>query len=183
MLTIVNKNLPVIETYSGNVFHYGKFEESIIDIEDIAHSLSMLCRFNGHTREFYSVAQHCVIVSKLCNSDDALWGLLHDATEAYLTDIPSPLKRTEEFKFYSELEDRLMAHIARTFNLKGNIPPSVKNADKTALFMEKRDLMNDSGFYKVVTEGLPKEIIVPLNPSEAEDLFLARYNELEILTV
>src|ERR1017187_10636100 len=78
-----------ITTFSGIHFWPLLPNPADIRIEDIAHALSNQCRFAGHAREFYSVAEHSVRVSQLCPPEDALWGLLHDASEAYLTDVPA----------------------------------------------------------------------------------------------
>ncbi|MEM4379972.1 MAG: hypothetical protein QXL01_04720, partial [Thermoplasmatales archaeon] len=82
---------PWIETYSGKKFDY--LAQSELDIEDIAHALSNLCRFNGHTRVFYSVAEHSVNVSSMVPPELKIAALLHDAAEAYIGDVPSPLKQ------------------------------------------------------------------------------------------
>ncbi len=79
------------QTYKGNRFYPYKPEKIIIDIEEIAHALSNRCRWGGHSLEFYSVAQHSVLVSRNCPQSPT-WGLLHDAAEAYYPDIPRPLK-------------------------------------------------------------------------------------------
>jgi len=82
-----------IQTISGRKFPLAEPDPNQIDIEDIAHALSMLCRFNGHCTQFYSVAEHSMHVSHEISNDLALAGLLHDAAEAYLGDVPSPLKK------------------------------------------------------------------------------------------
>src|SRR4051794_15527189 len=91
-----------ITTFSRRQFWPLDPHSDEIHIEDIAHSLSQQCRFGGHSRSFYSVAQHSCLVSALCKANDALWGLLHDASEAYLGDIPRPLKSLPEFEFYQK---------------------------------------------------------------------------------
>ena len=72
-----------LQTYTGKKFYPFDPREEEVDILDIAHALSQLCRFGGHTKEFYSVAEHCVLVSMCCPSEVKLLGLLHDAAEAY----------------------------------------------------------------------------------------------------
>jgi uncharacterized protein len=94
-----------IQTYTGKQFWpLSPLPEDIV-IEDIAHALSMQCRFGGHVRTFYSVAQHSVHVSLLVEPQYALWGLLHDAAEAYLVDLPRPIKKFSEMGLlYQEIE-------------------------------------------------------------------------------
>src|ERR1019366_9954250 len=81
-----------IRTYSGVRFK-PLDPDPAVGISDIAHALANQCRFGGHSSAFYSVAQHSVRVSEICAAEDALWGLLHDASEAYLVDVPAPLKQ------------------------------------------------------------------------------------------
>jgi hypothetical protein len=110
-----------------------------VQIEEIAHALSNLCRFNGHCREFYSVAQHSVLVSLAVPRELALAALLHDATEAYVGDMIRPLKRS--MPEYSALEDRIWLVIAERFCLPATLPEEVKIADTRALQTERRDLL------------------------------------------
>jgi 5'-deoxynucleotidase YfbR-like HD superfamily hydrolase len=167
-----------IQTYSGRRFTPTNPNPNAIVIQDIAHSLSMQCRFSGHTKKFYSVAQHSVYVSYICNHEDALWGLMHDATEAYLVDVPRPLKRSGKFDAYLEFEAVMQKAVCKRFGLSEQEPPSVKLADTILLATEARDLM-----YPLRTdwvqpvEPLPFKID-PLGPREAKDLFMKRFFEL-----
>ena len=138
---IYKKEEPWVQTYTGKRFQPLNPTQESIDIEDIAHALSMICRFNGHSKEFYSVAQHCVLVSYACDSDDAAFGLLHDASESYIADVSSPLKHSGQFENYKIMEDIIQTAIYKKFGLKGKEPPSVKRADKQLLYTEARDLM------------------------------------------
>lgn len=95
--------------------------DGLIDINDIAHSLANQCRFNGHTEGYYSVARHSVLVAQYIDrkhSDKALslTALLHDASEAYLCDIPRPLKHQTLMRGYRAAEERLQAEILSEFN-------------------------------------------------------------------
>jgi uncharacterized protein len=132
-----------IQTFSGLVMYPLDPRVSEICIEDITHALSNLCRFTGHTKTFYSVAEHSVRVSWECDPADALWGLLHDASEAYLADMSRPMKRSPGFgPIYMEAEARLMRVICLKFGLSPECPESVKVADTRLLMTEKRDLMH-----------------------------------------
>jgi len=151
----------------------------LIDIKDIAHALSLQCRYAGHVREFYSVAEHSVRVSMACARGDALWGLLHDASEAYILDIPKPLK---DFlgTIYKDAETVLMSFIATRFGLRGSVPASVHRADKLVLNTEARDLLpplfNDPHW--IDKSNVQSYTIRPLGPAAAERWFLERYREL-----
>lgn len=112
-----------------------------VRIEDIAHSLSLLCRFGGHCRRFYSVAEHSVHVARQVSREAALWGLLHDASEAYVCDLPRPLKRM--LPGYSLIERKVHLAIAEHFGLPAGMPAEVKAADEAMLLTEARQLMAD----------------------------------------
>src|SRR4051812_23383484 len=101
---------PYIETVSGKKIYFNEPTEDMFDIKDIAHALSMNCRYTGHCSRFYSVAEHSVHVSNLLKGTSLeLAGLLHDASEAYITDIASPIKQF--LPDYLMMEDKLMAVI------------------------------------------------------------------------
>lgn len=160
-----------------------------VDLRDIAHALSLICRFTGHVNEFYSVAQHSVLVSERAaelarekREEDPLyfarWGLLHDASEAYLVDVARPVKRMPEMAPYREAEARLQRVICERFGLSTSEPDLVRRADGEVLYTEARDLF--SGVHPEWVWGFqPLEYrITPLAPRNAEALFLARFAEL-----
>jgi hypothetical protein len=145
-----------------------------------------MCRFTGHCRKFYSVAEHCYHVSKICEPKDALWGLLHDSSEAYIADIASPLKKTDVFEEYRLAEQKIMDVVEKKYNL-GEEPTEVKFADKVMLAIEMKHLMNfsDAEWPNVIKRnGLPDiELLPPVRietwlPNKARDMFLYRFNEL-----
>lgn len=136
----------MIQTYTGKPFNplAGENEDcGPIELIDIAHALSYLCRFNGHTKRFYSVGEHSLYVSSLLEHHEPAiqaWGLLHDAAEAYLGDMVRPIKqRMPEFK---AIENRLLQRIAKRFDLAWPIPNVVFDADDIMLATEFRDLMH-----------------------------------------
>jgi 5'-deoxynucleotidase YfbR-like HD superfamily hydrolase len=167
-----------IQTYTNGRFEPLDPRTNGIRIRDIAHALSMSCRYTGHCKTFYSVAQHSVLVSQHCDPADALWGLLHDASEAYLCDIATPVKKSAEFSSYREVEDRLQRLIFLKFGLYGEQPVSVKVADTLLLCNEAEQLMppNPAWSQYRVSEEIVN--ITPLNPTEAKLAFLERYLEL-----
>ena len=138
-----------ILTRSGRKFDLLHPTAAMVDIADIAHSLSMQCRFNGHTTQFYSVAQHCMLVADLVPAEHQLAAMLHDATEAYVGDLVRPLKEgmrhyAEGFGarcLYEETEERVWRAICDRFALDYELPACVKHADLAALATERRDLM------------------------------------------
>ena len=168
-----------IQTYSGLVMYPLDPRPEEISIGDIAHALSNLCRFTGHCKQFYSVAEHSVRVSHACDPTDALWGLLHDAPEAYIADMSRPVKRYAPFgETYQKIEEQLMGVIADTFHLHPKMPASVKYADTVLLMTEKRDLMHGCNKpWEDRAVPLPSRI-EPCIPGFAEELFLKRFSEL-----
>jgi len=172
------KDEPWIQTNSGRRFNPINPNPKAIVIQDIAHSLSNICRFTGHCSEFYSVAQHCVLVSYICDKANALHGLLHDASEYAISDVSSPLKRTPEFLAYRKIEDKLQAAICQRFYLDEKEPADVKEADMVLLATEARDLLpSQRPDWQLNVKPLPFKI-VPLPPKEAKKLFLERFAEL-----
>jgi uncharacterized protein len=169
-----------IQTYTGKQFWpLSPLPEDIV-IEDIAHALSMQCRFGGHVRTFYSVAQHSVHVSLLVEPQYALWGLLHDAAEAYLVDLPRPIKKFSEMGLlYQEIEAALMTVICRRFGLQEQEPYAVKKADNTMLVTEMRDLMAEPPKAWDCGEVHPlHERLLTMSQEAAEVAFLRRFKGL-----
>jgi hypothetical protein len=179
----MKRNGDWMQTYTGRQFWPIDPRVSEICIADIAHSLANQCRFAGHCLSFYSVAQHSVIVSRICNSEDALWGLLHDAAEAYLVDLPRPIKRFSALGTrYKEVENALMQVVCERFKLPTCEPVSVKTADNVALVTEMRDLMSrPPALWEEARHSDPlDETIHPLSPRNAEMEFLRRFSELSL---
>lgn len=138
-----------IRTFTGRKVWPLDPRESDIDIRDIAHALSLICRFCGHTRLFYSVAQHSLIVADHLlrttgNPTTALYGLLHDASEAYISDVSRPVKTSAEMTVYRAIERRLQHTVYRAFGLNEPEPAVVKTIDAWVLDAELRDLMTDA---------------------------------------
>lgn len=160
-----------ITTWSGQKFNFLNPEPTSILLEDIAHALSLQCRFNGHCDTFYSVAEHSVRVCNLVEASGmkrniVLTALLHDAAEAYTGDVVSPIKKLlPEFK---KIEANLEKHIAERFSLTYPFPEEVHLADKQALQEEFENL-------KPFCDGEPREC---LSPKEAERLFIETFNRL-----
>lgn len=128
-----------IRTFTGIYMNVFQPTEEMICIEDIAHALSLQCRFGGHLPEFYSVAQHSVLCSRLAGEKIALQALMHDAAEAYLIDLPRPIKK--KMDRYQEIEFKLMKLICKKFGLRFPLHPSVKRIDDQMLQLEWEELM------------------------------------------
>jgi uncharacterized protein len=169
-----------IQTHTGGKFYPLDPRPEEIDIQDIAHSLARICRFNGHGAAFYSVAQHSWIVSSQVGAADKLWGLLHDAAEAYIGDLVSPLKKLPEFSFYREIENNILKVIVEKFDLYPHeIPMDVQSADLIALRTEARDLGLFSPEWAISDVEPFSFSITPLNPCQSEILFLNCFHQLK----
>lgn len=156
-------------------------DPSEIVIEDIAHALSMICRFSGMVKKAYSVAEHSVRVSWIVPPQHALWGLMHDASEYALGDVNTILKKTSDFgPPYRAYEAALMAVICDKFGLNHKEPADVKKADLILLMTEKRDLLGEGRepWYGGADVECLKERIFPWPQEVAEVRFLARFKEL-----
>lgn len=170
---------PTILTVSGLSFDLLTPYADLIKIEDIAHALSHICRFTGHTRGFYSVAEHSVHVSNLVPPEFALEALLHDATEAYIGDVSSPLKAL--LPDYRAIEAKLDAAVRIRFDLPQEQSPIVKHADLRMLATERADLMPFSTENWVLldhVQAAPFTVFPPMLPAAAYNIFMQRFMDL-----
>ncbi|MBV8346940.1 MAG: hypothetical protein JOZ49_05210 [Mycolicibacterium sp.] len=169
-----------IQTYRGRQFWPLQPRAEEVFLDDIAHALARQCRFSGHCLAFYSVAQHSILVSQCAPpGEDPLWGLLHDAAEAYLIDMARPVKHSPMLDGFRQVEDLVMAAICRRFGIAKTQPAWVKHADRVVLATEKRDVMAPPA--RPWTPGLEPlpEPIRPLGPLDAERAFHERFAELQ----
>lgn len=174
-----------IETFTGRTFKPLEPDWADIQIKDIAHALASQGRFTGHSRFRYSVAEHSVRVAEYLAWEGykepiQLWGLLHDASEAYLVDLPTPLKLSESIGVpYRAAEARLMSALCHRFALPVKEPQSVRDADAALLATEVRDLMHGDRPYwaKIKAKPLPGRIR-PWGADVAEYEFLRLYERL-----
>jgi len=175
----------VIVLSDGKPFSLSDPKPEEVEIPHIAHALSLLCRWTGQTREFYSVAQHCVDVSYIVPEHLALQGLLHDASEAYIGDVSSPLKwllDTRAPGVLKDIEGKIHAAIAERFQTGFPFHSLVKQADMVAASMERRDLLTDWDQHGIDwAEGWPEPLdyhLYPQQSSLAEKMFLKRFEVL-----
>lgn len=180
---IANRDLRVHDwtmTSSGLPFWPLRPRSEDVRIEDIAHALANLCRYTGHVRSFYSVAHHSVLVSRVVPREVALWGLLHDASEAYLHDLPRPIKHLPELAAYRAAEAAVMRAVCERFGLPADEPEEVRVADRRMLRTEQRDLMPPElpGEGRDDVEPYLFTIERPLPPVLARRAFLDRFAEL-----
>lgn len=174
---------PAIRTWSGRTFNLLDPDPASVSIKDIAHALSHICRFNGHSNRFYSVAEHSVLVAHAMLDNDPqanlLTGLLHDAAEAYLGDVTSPLKQLLQ-PAYGMLTNRVEGAIAkRLLDLPdGKVFSSeaVKRADLMVLMAERAALFDEEPCTSIWrwADGIPAAdvVVAGLEPPVAKALFL-----------
>lgn len=165
-------------TFTGKRFFLLEPVVEDIDILDIAHSLANQCRWTGHSRFHYSVAQHSYHCSFLVPKKDAFWALMHDASEAYISDLSRPLKHfTPAGTAYMLQETIIMNAIKQRFGLSSIEPKSVKIADNQMLYAERAQIMPDADWFTTETP-LSAVKIRQWTPQHAERMFLKRFREL-----
>lgn len=185
-MTDLTRTTQWMETHAGKQL-FLPVTEDMIDIEDIAHALSFQCRYAGHTLRFYSVSEHCCLISDYVfrNSPNlepnerrklALQGLMHDASEAYLVDIPKPIKPF--LTNYRELEQQIEVVVADKYGFEYPYHSVVKEADCRILLDERAALFNWSGHDWELPVDKPLGVhIEALAPYEAKAEFLKRFHD------
>ncbi|MDD6762111.1 MAG: phosphohydrolase [Clostridiales bacterium] len=172
-----------ITTFTGRHFYPLKPDYGDICIEDVAHSLSLLCRANGHYKEFYSVADHCIdcayeALSRGCGDYMALFCLLHDACEAYISDIPRPVR--VDLNGIDEIENNLLTEIYNA--LAGQLPTPeqchiIKEIDDCMLYHEFLAKMGEE--LKFCGAMHSDRTFATRAPSESEREYVMLYNKLK----
>jgi 5'-deoxynucleotidase YfbR-like HD superfamily hydrolase len=169
-------------TYTCKRFHVLDPSEDEVCLEDIAQSLSHMCRFAGHVNEFYSVAQHCVLGSYEVPKGLELTFLMHDSSEGYAVDIPRPLKYAPGMEAYLDIEDRIYRVIAGKYGLPLELPPDIKVVDNRMLLTEQRDLRDSTEVLDMMRERTGLEPfdwhISSWSPYVAKQNFLQRFKQL-----
>lgn len=169
-----------ITTYTNKRFWLPEAEVEAISIYDIARALSHICRFAGHIDYFYSVAQHCINVSLILPPEFRLEGLLHDAGEAYLSDVATPFKRM--LRDYGPLEDDIWQCVSKKYGVAPEMSDAVKWADRVML-MTERDILKPNSptwgpEYESIQRADHNQLIFGERPfREIEKLFIEKFFE------
>ena len=176
---------PYLQTVSGRWVNPFDPDPGQLDAGDIARALANQCRFGGHSRVFYSVAQHSVIVSELVEQrggdvEDVFAALMHDASEAYLGDMPHPLKhRSPLGAAFKDAEEHLERAIRDRFGIKRDVP-EIKRADRALLATERRAFSAEDWHWPELDGVEPLDLeLTALSPDEAAEAFARRYAELD----
>lgn len=172
-----------MQTFTGKQFYPLAPRAEDIDPTDIAHALSLICRYGGHTTRFYSVAEHCVILSHVVAPEHALEALLHDATEAYVGDMVRPLKH--HMPDYREVEQRVWSAITLRFNLREenarprDLAAEVVDADNRILLDERAAVLAPTDHTWQQDDLLPLGVTIRAwDPPSAEWIYRDRLEEL-----
>lgn len=165
-----------MQVYSGRPFWPLDPRPEDIDIRDIAHALSMQCRYGGHCIRFYSVAEHSVLLSEVAEPKFKLAALLHDAAEAYLVDVPRPLKCMLDG--YAAAEDRVLDAVGQRFGLNQDDFDAVRDIDKAILGDEvAQNLARPLLSWSYIGKPLGVRLHC-WSPVEAEHHFLEAFRQL-----
>ncbi len=155
---------PVIRTFTGKWVNVFNPTPDMFCIEDIAHALSHQCRFGGHLPEFYSVAQHSVSCSYLVDHKNKKSALMHDSSEAFLVDIPRPIKKL--LSNYKEIEHNLMVVLSDVFKFEYPLSPEVLAVDEEMLQLEWNSMI------------MRKQSLEIWTPEKAKEIFIKEYYSL-----
>ncbi len=176
-----------IYTYTGTMFYPMDPHADEVLIEDIGHALSQCCRFTGHTSSFYSVAEHSVRMAKEAKREGMdlqlqFVALMHDASEAYIVDVPRPLKMEPYFgALYKKMEEGVMNVIAQKFNFAWPMPAEIKMLDNRLLNTEQRDLLspeaNSTGIW-FPEDGIISRKLITWGPKKAKQQFFDTFDML-----
>ena len=168
---------PTILLHGGSYFDFLDPDNSDFGIEDIAHGLSMVCRFAGQCHRFYSVAEHSVHVSNHVAPEIAFAGLMHDAAEAFIGDVSRPLK--DLLPEYRTIEKSIEIAVLGRYGLTLPLPPGIKEMDTVMLATEQRQLMKNRDDWDYTRGRPPLDFTIPCwTPEEAKSRFLSRFKEL-----
>lgn len=168
---------PTIATASGRYFNFLNPDHADISITDIAVGLSNTCRFGGQCKRFYSVAEHCVLMSYIVPEGFERIALMHDAAEAFTGDVPKPLKQL--LPDFAVIEKRVESAVAAAFILPSEMPQEIKVADRKMLCAEQVQVMGNSDQWVHTQSTTPADVVVLFwTPKRAEQAFIDRYNEL-----
>lgn len=166
-----------MQTYTGGRFWPLDPRPEDVDPRDIAHALSLICRYGGHVRRFYSVAEHCVLMSHAVRPENAAWALLHDAAKAYVGDMVRPLKHS--MTDYRNVENEVLVAITERFGLNWPMPDEVIEADNRILRSERAALITPTSDRWITDDLEPLPLVITGWPPElAEEKYLARMAEL-----
>jgi hypothetical protein len=176
----------LVITHSGRQIDFDNFKTTDVDIHDIAHSLSLTCRYNGHCKKFYSVAEHCVRCSWMCTLERyKKILLLHDAAEAYIGDVINPLKYYDELNgVLNKLDDKISYYVYAKYGIGINPDDKeiIHNVGKSLLYAEMRDIFPYGFMNPCMPLGtVPANIkIRPWSPRKARRLYLREAKRLGI---
>lgn len=169
---------PTILLNSGSYFDFMAPQQSAFTIGDIAHALSMICRFAGHCQRFYSVAQHSVHCCDLAPPEHAYAALMHDAPEAFVGDVAKPLKVM--LAEYKTIEDRVEEAVFERFVVPSPLPPCIKEIDVVMLATEQVQLMANRDDWNYTRGRKPANLVIPSwSHNQAKDEFLSRFERLK----
>jgi len=165
-----------METFTGKRVNPLELRPEDVDIVDIAHALSQICRYGGHCHKFYSVAEHCIRVAVKAPDELKLAALLHDAEEAYLGDVIRPLKYCFPMLVEAGLQAQYIIYKAFNVSIDDVGINAIKVLDNVLIATEARDLMVNSANWNGLPPPLP-ETITPIPQHQAKDIFLAKFKE------
>jgi len=177
-----DENAVLVMNASGFMINPYDLKDEDFDFKIIAQTLSRVCRFWSQTSEFYSVAQHCLVMEKLFDDIELKkWAILHEVFEGLTgMDIPSPIKHSTQMKAYKIAEEKALIQASKIFNLTSPMPEEIKIMDKRLMVTEALRFMNTTNYnWLEIAEPLPLYVIdKPLSMEKAEISFLSKWNEL-----